>query len=1219
MRSKVITAIGILGCLLTGSANAQTADFSTLPGIDQTVLATGAGATYYDDASGLSFTLNGFSSSFGTLQVDALYGSGNTRGLQVCDDLFCMPGDVEGVTIKKSDGSAFVLKSLWIKDPGLGGSSFGQIHLFKGGSIYSTIAINFAGSVDIAAQVGLVIVDKVQITANNLYYTTLDDIVFDNLPVNTVLPVISGTALVGNTLTASTGTWTDADSDTLSYSYQWKADSSPILAATSNSYTPSSNEAHKAITVTVSANDGNGGIKAATSTYRHLTNSTPINTVLPVISGTALVGNTLTASTGTWTDADSDALTYSYQWQANGSNIAAATTSSYQLSSNEAHKTITVIVTANDAHAGIIAATSAGRTLTNNTPINTVLPVISGTALVGNTLTASTGTWTDADSDALTYSYQWQANGSNIAAATTSSYQLSSNEAHKTITVIVTANDAHAGIIAATSAGRTVTNSAPVNTVLSVISGTALVGNTLTTSAGTWADTDSDTLSVSYQWQANGVNLSGAVTNSYTLSSNEAHKTITVIVTANDGNGGIKAATSVGRTVTNSAPVNTVLPVISGTALVGNTLTASTGTWTDADSDTLSYSYQWKVDGSAILAATSNSYTLSSYEAHKTITVIVTANDANAGIIAATSAGRTVTNSAPVNTVLPVISGTALFGNVLTTSAGTWTDTDSDTLAYSYQWQANSSNIFGATSSSYLLSINEMNKTIKVVVTANDGNGASVDAGSSATTSVDLDTDGDGIGNNTDTDDDADGIPDIFDAFPLDPAEHLDTDNDGMGNNTDFDDDNDTVLDADDAFPLDASESVDTDADGVGDNADPFPNDATESVDSDGDGVGDSADKDDDNDGLPDNFETLLGLNPLNANDANYDLDADGYNNLIEYVNGSGVDDINSTPAFSLLGADSDGDGIPDLADAFPLDASEFIDSDGDGTGNRADSDDDNDGVSDNLDGMPLDVTETVDADGDNVGDNADAFPSDPAESLDTDADGTGNNADMDDDNDGVLDSEDAFPLDATESLDSDGDGVGDNSDAFPFDASEIRDTDGDGVGDNADIDTDGDGVNDNQDAFPEDAMESVDTDGDGVGDNADLFPTDAAESLDTDNDGLGNNADTDDDADGVEDSLDAFPLDSTESLDTDNDGLGNNTDSDDDGDGVPDSADAFPLDATETIDTDGDGIGDNTDALPLDATQSVNTNAGGGAVDPALPLLVAALMLYLRRRQRRV
>ena len=71
--------------------------------------------------------------------------------------------------------------------------------------------------------------------------------------------------------------------------------------------------------------------------------------------------------------------------------------------------------------------------------------------------------------------------------------------------------------------------------------------------------------------------------------------------------------------------------------------------------------------------------------------------------------------------------------------------------------------------------------------------------------------------------------------------------------------------------------------------------------------------------------------------------------------------------------------------------------------------------------------------------DTADAFPLDKTETLDTDADGIGNNADTDDDADGVLDTADAFPLDKTETLDNnadtddDGDSVLDTADAFPL------------------------------------------------------------------------------------------------------------------------------------------------------------------------------------------
>jgi len=69
---------------------------------------------------------------------------------------------------------------------------------------------------------------------------------------------------------------------------------------------------------------------------------------------------------------------------------------------------------------------------------------------------------------------------------------------------------------------------------------------------------------------------------------------------------------------------------------------------------------------------------------------------------------------------------------------------------------------------------------------------------------------------------------------------------------------------------------------------------------------------------------------------------------------------------------DVDGDGVLDTADAFPLDASEAVDTDGDGIGNNADTDDDGDGVIDDLDAFPLDSTRFTDTSGDSIGDNLD-------------------------------------------------------------------------------------------------------------------------------------------------------------------------------------------------------------------------------------------------------
>ena len=53
--------------------------------------------------------------------------------------------------------------------------------------------------------------------------------------------------------------------------------------------------------------------------------------------------------------------------------------------------------------------------------------------------------------------------------------------------------------------------------------------------------------------------------------------------------------------------------------------------------------------------------------------------------------------------------------------------------------------------------------------------------------------------------------------------------------------------------------------------------------------------------------------------------------------------------AFSEEAPDSDGDGVPDKVDAFPLDPNESVDTDGDGIGNNADLDDDNDLMPDSF------------------------------------------------------------------------------------------------------------------------------------------------------------------------------------------------------------------------------------------------------------------------------
>lgn len=89
--------------------------------------------------------------------------------------------------------------------------------------------------------------------------------------------------------------------------------------------------------------------------------------------------------------------------------------------------------------------------------------------------------------------------------------------------------------------------------------------------------------------------------------------------------------------------------------------------------------------------------------------------------------------SLPVNTVAPAITGTAEIGNTLTTSDGTWTGAPAPT--FTYQWQRGTTNIAGATSSTYTVQLEDEGSTIRCVVTATNSLG-SVSANSASTSTI---------------------------------------------------------------------------------------------------------------------------------------------------------------------------------------------------------------------------------------------------------------------------------------------------------------------------------------------------------------------------------------------------------------------------------------------------------------------------------------------------
>ncbi|MGW3659882.1 hypothetical protein ACWD6R_31445 [Streptomyces sp. NPDC005151] len=249
---------------------------------------------------------------------------------------------------------------------------------------------------------------------------------------NSALPAITGTARVGDRLTASTGTWTPVPA---SYTYQWNADGKAVSGATVSTYTVPATLLGKRLTVTVTAHRADTpDVTATSATVTATQGVAPRATTAPKITGTAKVGAKLTAANGGWTPA---ATSYAYQWKADGKAIKGATASTYTVPATLLGKKVTVTVTARRiGHANGSATTAPVKIAAGSAPKATKAPTISGTAKVGRTLKAAHGTWTPAPTS---YAYQWYANGKAITGATKSSLTLKSAQRGKKITVKVTA------------------------------------------------------------------------------------------------------------------------------------------------------------------------------------------------------------------------------------------------------------------------------------------------------------------------------------------------------------------------------------------------------------------------------------------------------------------------------------------------------------------------------------------------------------------------------------------------------------------------------------------------------------------------------------------------------------------------------------------------------------------------------------------------------------
>ncbi len=463
--------------------------------------------------------------------------------------------------------------------------------------------------------------------------------------------------------------FTVAASGTTPMSYQWRLNGANISGATSATLNLTSVTTNQAGNYTCVVTNVAGSATSATAVLAVTALPVAPTITTQPISRTVAVGANVSFSVVV-----SGTSPFSYQWQLNGGDISGATSATLSLTSvGTNHAGNYTCVVSNS----VGAAASSPATLTVNVPPTITTQPVSQSVTAGSNVTftvAATGTGP--------LSYQWRLNGTSISGATSATLNLTGVTSGQAGSYTCLVSNT---VGSATSSAATLTVNVPPTITTQPVSQAVTAGANVTLSV-----VATGTAPLTYQWQRDGVNVSGGTAASLALTgvtTNQAGSYLCIVTNL------AGMATSVAATLSVSpAPI---APTIT-TQPVSQIVTAGSNvTFIVVVAGTSPFSYQWRLNGVNISGATSatlNRTGVTSGQAGS-YTCLVTNI---AGSVTSSAATLTV-NVPPSITTQPVNQSVSAGANV------TLSVVASGTGPLAYQWQQNGANVAGGTGASLVL------------------------------------------------------------------------------------------------------------------------------------------------------------------------------------------------------------------------------------------------------------------------------------------------------------------------------------------------------------------------------------------------------------------------------------------------------------------------------------------------------------------------------------
>ena len=488
-------------------------------------------------------------------------------------------------------------------------------NLFDGGNISgattNTLTITGISVTDVASYLVVVTNASGSVITSNATLTVIYPPAITAQPTNFL--VLAGTNVgFGVSLTGSASY----------FRYQWRLNSTNILNATNAGYVIASVGTNHAGYYSVVVTNAAGGVTSS-------------NAALSVVVSPASRTN-FASSAATFNITAVGPASFTYQWQKNGTNLVDGGKISGTTNST---LTIANVVDADAADYSAVVSNATDSVTTSNA----TLTVEDSLFFAAHPLSQTVGLGSNVTFNATGYGappliFQWYFSnapvGSPTAGTNVSAYSLTNVQTNQAGTYSVQVIN---------GAGNLMSSNATLTVVLPPAISTQPTNSTKSaTSNATFTVTASSALPMSYQWQKNGTNLvnggniSGATTNTLT---------VTTVSDADVAAYKVVVSHAYGSVMSSNAALTVINPpVITGQPVSQQPLLGSGISFTVALSGTSPFQYQWRFNGTNILAGTNATYT---------ITAVAVTNNGSYSVTVTNSAGGVISSNAVLEVIVP--------------------------------------------------------------------------------------------------------------------------------------------------------------------------------------------------------------------------------------------------------------------------------------------------------------------------------------------------------------------------------------------------------------------------------------------------------------------------------------------------------------------------------------------------------------------------------------